>query len=87
MNITSKEKKSFIEGRIADLENKISAEIIITKKLKSNSYFWRNGNTRELGKKTNSIKLLELKRQMLKVVKYQFLLHLQELYSEKKLTY
>ncbi len=33
----AKEKQSFIEGRIADLENKISrAEIIITKKLKSN---------------------------------------------------
>ena len=32
----AKEKQSFIEGRIADLENKISrAEVINTKKLKS----------------------------------------------------
>ena len=44
----AKEKQSFIEGRIADLENKISrAEIIITKKLKSNKVIF--GATVTLG--------------------------------------
>ena len=44
----AKEKQSFIEGRIADLENKISrAEVIITKKLKSNKVIF--GATVTLG--------------------------------------
>ena len=44
----AKEKQSFIEGRIADLENKISrAEIINTKKLKSNKIIF--GATVTLG--------------------------------------
>ena len=44
----AKEKQSFIEGRIADLENKISrAEIIIAKKLKSNKVIF--GSTVTLG--------------------------------------
>ena len=49
----AKEKQSFIEGRIADLENKISrAEIIITKKLKSNKViFGATVTLGELGKK------------------------------------
>ena len=49
----AKEKQSFIEGRIADLENKISrAEIIITKKLKSNKIiFGATVTLGELGKK------------------------------------
>ena len=49
----AKEKQSFIEGRIADLENKISrAEIIITKKLKSNKViFGATVTLEEVGKK------------------------------------
>ena len=49
----AKEKQSFIEGRIADLENKISrAEVIITKKLKSNKViFGATVTLGELGKK------------------------------------
>jgi len=49
----AKEKQSFIEGRIADLENKISrAEIINTKKLKSNKIiFGATVTLGELGKK------------------------------------
>ena len=49
----AKEKQSFIEGRIADLENKISrAEIIITKKLKSNKViFGATVTLGEVGKK------------------------------------
>ena len=44
----AKEKQSFIEGRIADLENKISrAEVIITKKLKSDKVIF--GATVTLG--------------------------------------
>ena len=44
----AKEKQSFIEGRIADLENKISrAEVINTKKLKSNKIIF--GATVTLG--------------------------------------
>ena len=48
-----KEKQSFIEGRIADLENKISrAEVIITKKLKSNKViFGATVTLGEVGKK------------------------------------
>ena len=48
-----KEKQSFIEGRIADLENKISrAEVIITKKLKSNKViFGATVTLEEVGKK------------------------------------
>ena len=49
----AKEKQSFIEGRIADLENKISrAEVIITKKLKSNKViFGATVTLGEIGKK------------------------------------
>ena len=49
----AKEKQSFIEGRIADLENKISrAEVIITKKLKSNKViFGATVTLEEVGKK------------------------------------
>ena len=49
----AKEKQSFIEGRIADLENKISrAEIIVTKKLKSNKViFGATVTLGEVGKK------------------------------------
>ena len=49
----AKEKQSFIEGRIADLENKISrAEGIITKKLKSNKViFGATVTLGEVGKK------------------------------------
>ena len=49
----AKEKQSFIEGRIADLENKISrAEVIITKKLKSNKViFGATVTLGEVGKK------------------------------------
>ena len=49
----AKEKQSFIEGRIADLENKISrAEVIITKKLKSNKViFGATVTLVEVGKK------------------------------------
>ena len=49
----AKEKQSFIEGRIADLENKISrAEVIITKKLKGNKViFGATVTLGELGKK------------------------------------
>jgi len=49
----AKEKQSFIEGRIADLENKISrAEIIIKKKLKSNKViFGATVTLGEVGKK------------------------------------
>ena len=48
----AKEKQSFIEGRIADLENKISrAEIIITKKLKSDKIIF--GATVTLGDMEN----------------------------------
>ena len=53
----AKEKQSFIEGRIADLENKISrAEIIITKKLKSNKViFGATVTLGEVGKKKQII--------------------------------
>ena len=49
----AKEKQSFIEGRIADLQNKISrAEVIITKKLKSNKViFGATVTLEEVGKK------------------------------------
>ncbi len=49
----AKEKQSFIEGRIADLENKISrAEVINTKKLKSNKIiFGATVTLGEVGKK------------------------------------
>ena len=49
----AKEKQSFIEGRIADLQNKISrAEVIITKKLKSNKViFGATVTLAEVGKK------------------------------------
>ena len=49
----AKEKQSFIEGRIADLENKISrADIINTKKLKSNKIiFGATVTLGEVGKK------------------------------------
>ncbi len=49
----AKEKQSFIEGRIADLQNKISrAEVIITKKLKSNKViFGATVTLGEVGKK------------------------------------
>ena len=49
----AREKQSFIEGRIADLENKISrTEIIITKKLKSNKViFGATVTLGEVGKK------------------------------------
>ena len=49
----AKEKQSFIEGRIADLENKISrADVIITKKLKSNKViFGATVTLGEVGKK------------------------------------
>ena len=49
----AKEKQSFIEGRIADLENKISrAEIINTKKLKSDKIIF--GATVTLGEIDNN---------------------------------
>ena len=53
----AKEKQSFIEGRIADLENKISrAEIIITKKLKSNKViFGATVTLGEVGKKKQTV--------------------------------
>ena len=53
----AKEKQSFIEGRIADLENKISrAEIIVTKKLKSNKIiFGATVTLGEVGKKKKII--------------------------------
>ena len=53
----AKEKQSFIEGRIADLENKISrAEIINTKKLKSNKIiFGATVTLEELGKKIGTL--------------------------------
>jgi transcription elongation factor GreA len=53
----AKEKQSFIEGRIADLENKISrAEVIITKKLKSNKIiFGATVTLGEVGKKKQII--------------------------------
>ena len=53
----AKEKQSFIEGRIADLENKISrAEVIITKKLKSNKVIFGATETlEEVGKKKQLI--------------------------------
>ena len=53
----AKEKQSFIEGRIADLENKISrAEVIITKKLKSNKViFGATVTLGEVGKKKQII--------------------------------
>ena len=53
----AKEKQSFIEGRIADLENKISrAEVIITKKLKSNKViFGATVTLGEIGKKRQLI--------------------------------
>ena len=49
----AKEKQSFIEGSTADLENKISrAEVIITKKLKSNKViFGATVTLEEVGKK------------------------------------
>ncbi len=53
----AKEKQSFIEGRIADLENKISrAEVIITKKLKSNKVIF--GATVTLGQVGKKKKLV-----------------------------
>ncbi len=53
----AKEKQSFIEGRIADLQNKISrAEVIITKKLKSNKViFGATVTLGEIGKKKKLI--------------------------------
>ena len=53
----AKEKQSFIEGRIADLENKISrAEVIITKKLKSNKViFGATVTLGEVGKKKHIV--------------------------------
>ena len=53
----AKEKQSFIEGRIADLENKISrAEVIITKKLKSDKIiFGATVTLGEVGKKKQII--------------------------------
>ncbi len=53
----AKEKQSFIEGRIADLENKISrAEIIVTKKLKSNKIiFGATVTLGEVGKKKQRV--------------------------------
>ncbi len=53
----AKEKQSFIEGRIADLQNKISrAEVIITKKLKSNKViFGATVTLGEVGKKKKLI--------------------------------
>ena len=53
----AKEKQSFIEGRIADLENKISrADVIITKKLKSNKViFGATVTLGEVGKKKQVI--------------------------------
>ena len=53
----AREKQSFIEGRIADLENKISrAEVIITKKLKSNKViFGATVTLGEVGKKKQII--------------------------------
>ena len=53
----AKEKQSFIEGRIADLENKISrAEVIITKKLKSNKViFGATVTLGEVGKKKQMV--------------------------------
>ncbi len=53
----AKEKQSFIEGRIADLENKISrADVIITKKLKSNKViFGATVTLGEVGKKKQTI--------------------------------
>ena len=53
----AKEKQSFIEGRIADLENKISrAEVIITKKLKSNKViFGATVTLGEVGKKKQTV--------------------------------
>ena len=53
----AKEKQSFIEGRIADLENKISrADVIITKKLKSNKViFGATVTLGEVGKKKQAI--------------------------------
>ena len=53
----AKEKQSFIEGRIADLENKISrAEIIVTKKLKSDKIiFGATVTLGEVGKKKQII--------------------------------
>ena len=53
----AKEKQSFIEGRIADLENKISrAEVIITKKLKSNTIiFGATVTLGEVGKKKRKV--------------------------------
>lgn len=53
----AKEKQSFIEGRIADLENKISrAEVINTKKLKSNKIiFGATVTLGEIGIKKNII--------------------------------
>ncbi len=53
----AKEKQSFIEGRIADLENKISrAEVIITKKLKSDKIIF--GATVTLGDMENKKNLI-----------------------------
>ncbi len=53
----AKEKQSFIEGRIADLQNKISrAEVINTKKLKSNKViFGATVTLGEVGKKKKLI--------------------------------
>ena len=53
----AKEKQSFIEGRIADLENKISrAEVIITKKLRSNKViFGATVTLGEMGKKKKTV--------------------------------
>ena len=53
----AKEKQSFIEGRIADLESKISrAEVINTKKLKSNKIIF--GATVTLGDMDNKKNLI-----------------------------
>ena len=74
----AKEKQSFIEGRIADLENKISrAEVINTRVLSGDKIIF--GATVTLGqvgkKKISYIKSLGQKKLMLKMEKFQYLHH------------